>query len=259
MAHKVSLSQPARLFLLLTLLMVLASDSSYSIAAVFRCTDNYGKTTFADKPCPQDTDESIHHLPMDSKSNQGVYPLFSTRNFNFVRAIKAGELATVRRLLVSDPQLVQDELPIHNLFQVHALHIAAGIGDTEIVKLLLDFKANPNSKDEHGRTPLFFALGGLKPGTLETARHKKQSFEEKNTREAISKLIVEAGADLEAKTDRENILTIAAYHDNVWVAEQCLALKPSDEQLQIALRFANISGSSRVKMLFAQQGIRLSD
>lgn len=259
MAHKASLSQPDKLYFLLTLLIVLASFSSYPTAAVFKCIDDDGKTTFSDKPCPQDTEESIHLLPMNSRHNQSDYSLGSTRNWNFVRAMTTGDLATVRRLLVSDPQLANDELPIHNLFQVHALHIASGIADVEIVKLLLYFKADPNSKDEHGRTPLFFALGGLKPSPLETAKHKKQSFEERTTRETIAKLLVDAGADLGAKTDTESILTIAAYHDNVWIAQQCLALRPSDAQLQIALRWTNTNGSSRVAMLFAQKGIKLSD
>jgi ankyrin repeat protein len=38
------------------------------------------------------------------------------------------------------------------------LHIAAKRGETEIVKLLLDHRADVNAKDSRGQTPLAWAL-----------------------------------------------------------------------------------------------------
>lgn len=136
-------------------------------AAAFKCEGDDGKITYRDSPCPGGNNESIHLLN-DGKSKKNEHELNSSRNFEFVRAIQARDYNSVKRLLVADPAFINDALPIHNLFQVNALHIAAGVTDQKIAALLLDLGADVNARDESGRTPMFYAIGGLKPGLFES-------------------------------------------------------------------------------------------
>ncbi len=52
-----------------------------------------------------------------------------------------------------------------NNFGKTALMLAAGYGQTENVRILLKSDAKVNAKDNHGDTPLIFALGA--EGNLE--------------------------------------------------------------------------------------------
>jgi len=39
-----------------------------------------------------------------------------------------------------------------------ALHVAARTGDVDAAKVLLDYRADPNARDDHGKTPLDYAI-----------------------------------------------------------------------------------------------------
>jgi len=84
----------------------------------------------------------------------------------FFEACAAGDVETLRRVLVSDPGLThrrQDDA-----FGGMGLHAAAKRGHVDAVRLLLKRGADPNARDTgDNATPLHFAAGG---GHVETVR-----------------------------------------------------------------------------------------
>jgi ankyrin repeat protein len=81
------------------------------------------------------------------------------------RAAAAGDLATVRKLLVAAPERARDWRPIMN---------AAFGGHAEVVQELLAHRAQVDARDQAGRTPLELACAKR----LELARakgHEKRS------------------------------------------------------------------------------------
>jgi ankyrin repeat protein len=79
-----------------------------------------------------------------------------------VRAIRDGDSARVQNLLTSGT-------PADSVdgFGDPVLHLAAGESMTDIVRLLLDAKADVNARDRRGRTPLFVALTSWVPSATE--------------------------------------------------------------------------------------------
>ena len=76
---------------------------------------------------------------------------------NLHRACQAGDETEVHRLL-QDPNInvefVNDE-------GATALHTACKKGNVGIVRLLLEYNADVNSRDKEGRTPLMVGIGGI--------------------------------------------------------------------------------------------------
>ena len=66
----------------------------------------------------------------------------------------------VRRLLQAgaDPNHTVGLGSLSRIYHLSMLHIASRLGLHQIVKILLDAKANPNATDEAGRTPLHYAI-----------------------------------------------------------------------------------------------------
>lgn len=92
-------------------------------------------------------------------------------NFNLVYSAAEGPTERLLDLLSkSQPDIEPEELNLlikkllhrgaslkaKNISSYTALHLAACNHSVEVIKILLDAKADPNCKDEHGCTPLFF-------------------------------------------------------------------------------------------------------
>jgi ankyrin repeat protein len=99
--------------------------------------------------------------------------LRSARNqtVEFERALYSGNVSRVEELLKSHPSLanaknMESEWQVTGRKQVPAngwtaLHVAAYLGDPEMVKLLVKYHANVNARDKRGLTPLLWtAFGG---------------------------------------------------------------------------------------------------
>jgi truncated hemoglobin YjbI/ankyrin repeat protein len=109
-----------------------------------------------------------------------------------------------RQLLVSDPELVQERY----IYGRTLLHEVAGQESFSIVELLLHLGADPNARDQSGRTPLYF-VGNASHGThLVDVVHA----------------LVRAGANVNAqeRLKRCTALHMAARRGNVPVAQALL-------------------------------------
>ncbi|XP_006647141.1 protein CbxX, chromosomal [Oryza brachyantha] len=110
---------------------------------------------------------------------------------------RAGDLDGVRRKLRENPALINDRNPV---MSQTPLHVAAGYNNTGIVKFLLDFQGTDTieleAKNMYGETPLHMAV--------------------KNSSCESAKLLLERGADIEAKANNG----MAPLHLAVWHALQ---------------------------------------
>jgi hemoglobin len=103
---------------------------------------------------------------------------------------------------------------------------AAGGGDAERVRLLLDCGADPNAGDLFGHTPLYFAANRASGG------------------ESIARMLIQHGADIDARSGptKSAPLHVTARRDNVAVAETLLdagaKIEVRDYKGQTALRRA---------------------
>ena len=75
-----------------------------------------------------------------------------------INIIYENERTVLQKIIESnDAELVQTVLR-RGVDERYILHLAAGVGDTTLLKTLLKNKKNINTKDPLGRTPLLFAL-----------------------------------------------------------------------------------------------------
>ncbi len=133
-------------------------------------------------------------LPLDVKSSRGDTLL--------ILAAYHGHSEIVE-LLASQPSIKIDEL---NKMGFTALSGAAFKGDAKITKILLKYKANPNTANESGQTPLMLAamMG----------------------REEVAKILIESGAKTDAKTkDGQTPLSLAQQQDRKNIIKLLESLK----------------------------------
>ncbi len=93
------------------------------------------------------------------------------------RTAQSGDMDQVRSILAIDPSSVHSRTS-DRLFT--ALHLAAKFGYRDIAQLLIEHKANVNSRDKEGMTPLH-----------EATRHHQYD---------IAQLLLDNGADIDAQT-----------------------------------------------------------
>ena len=120
---------------------------------------------------------------------------------DFYTVIRAGEAGALRALLEADPFLARADSEIGG-----PLFVAARSGRPEVVKLLLEYGADPNKVNSMGNTPLWFA-----------AQSPAQPASE---RIAVMKILLNAGADLHHRCeDGTTALHFAAWRGPVEVVE----------------------------------------
>ncbi|OGU57006.1 MAG: hypothetical protein A2V66_05420 [Ignavibacteria bacterium RBG_13_36_8] len=103
-------------------------------------------------------------------------------------AVQKENLQQVAELIEKDPDIV-NEL---NNEQATPLHLAASLGNEEIVQYLLSHGALVDAKNNSGQTPLHVAISADTP------------------KEEVIRLLIENGADINAKVNEDIPLTIAA-------------------------------------------------
>lgn len=108
----------------------------------------------------------------------GCETRYDTPQQAFMAAVLHRDVDKVRVLLTNEPT-VDVNWQSESRITGPALHTAAAFGPSEMVRLLLDYGADPNLRDAHGFSALYFAS---KEGSTEIVR-----------------MLIEAGADLEAK------------------------------------------------------------
>ena len=116
-----------------------------------------------------------------------------------LRAARARNVEIVRALLAAgaDPNFSRGQIGST------ALHVAAGTLRADIAGLLIEAGADPNARDRDGRTPLARAPHTSKPGQSE----------------AIVRLLVEAGAELEGTRDGMEAVVFFARQGNLGAVE----------------------------------------
>jgi ankyrin repeat protein len=118
-------------------------------------------------------------------------------------AVRAGDLAEVRRMLDGDPSLIGTQQPWPPLFS------AARSGRVEAAKLLIERGADVNASNAKSNTPLWFAC---------------QSPARAEDRIAVSKLLIEFGARAnEICEDGTTALHFAAWRGPATMVELLLA------------------------------------
>src|SRR5687767_11062910 len=78
------------------------------------------------------------------------------------REAAAGNVSEVRAMLKRDPSLVKQV----DAFGATPLHAAATKGNVEVIKLLLEHKADVNARALGGLTPLHAAVSSNQPGAV---------------------------------------------------------------------------------------------
>lgn len=159
-------------------------------------------------------------------------------NFDtFLKAVFEGEQATVRSVLAANPEFVSRVYDNFNwrIYGGTPLHAAVAAGQTQIVKFLLDNKADVNARTKEEWTPLHLAAdwnrNGKDVATLLLAAHAEVDakawdgftalhFTAWKGRADIAKLLLENNADANAKTrNGMTPLSLAANNGNGDVAE----------------------------------------
>ena len=125
-------------------------------------------------------------------------------------AVKGGDLITVKKLLHSNPELLHYE----NANKEALIHLAAGRGHTEIVKLLLEKGIDINTKTKWGWTPLLYAINfrkvetsklllekGANPNQNNVWRQTPLHFAAMTGMVSITKLLINKGAEINATTE----------------------------------------------------------
>jgi ankyrin repeat protein len=127
------------------------------------------------------------------------------------RAAGRGDTETAKRLLDEDP----DSIHARNELDNEPLHEASWAKQPAMVRLLLDRGADVNAVGDSGRTPLHFAVWDGGTGAVE-----------------IVEMLVQAGADVNAQDERlqENALGFA--------------LREFKDELEPAIRMLREKGSS---------------
>lgn len=136
------------------------------------------------------------------RDNKGRTPL--------MYAVCARNQNSVRFLLSADANANAD-----SNFNLSSLHIAAGMGETEILELLLDHGGDIDLKGYSGSSPLFYAINGNHPATVElliargadvllTSDYGISPLHDAATVSGteIAALLIEAGATIDALNDR---------------------------------------------------------
>lgn len=135
-------------------------------------------------------------------------------------AADAGDIATVRNLLDQgvDPNVV-GELP--SGVKATALMLAGSRGRLEIVKLLLERKANLEVRDPNGWTALAYAVGFVRPSCVRAMVAKGANVNARNTggiapvvlavRDAeVMRILLDHGADVQARSVEGTTAVISA-------------------------------------------------
>lgn len=107
---------------------------------------------------------SSRHLSSPEKPDQDKSAQRQVKGDMFARAVIAGNVADVRRLLDDDGGLI--DLPVASLGFCSPLLIAAKDGRIDLVKLLIERGANINVTDEKAMTPLMLAARHGHVGTV---------------------------------------------------------------------------------------------
>ncbi|MEM6333252.1 MAG: ankyrin repeat domain-containing protein [Planctomycetota bacterium] len=96
-----------------------------------------------------------HGFPSWRAIKKHIDDLLETRYQPFIAAIQGGDVAEVAAALDRDPSLIRTRLNAHNRT---ALHQAAWLGKTDVVRLLLDRGAEVNARDRGDNAyPIHFA------------------------------------------------------------------------------------------------------
>ncbi len=124
---------------------------------------------------------------------------------------------------------------IKDMYGNTLLHVAASMGDVELVELLLENGANPNAKNEYGETPL----------------HRATNAE-------VAKKLIRYGSYVNEKDrDGRTPLHYAAYHGRIDVVETLLendALIITDKDGQTPLHLALLEKRTQVAKLLLKYG-----
>ena len=121
-----------------------------------------------------------------------------------IEAIKADDTAAAKRFIQQGADVNEADK------NGTALHIAAGFGQVEVVKMLLKAGANIEAKDNRGNTPLVNAVGSRGMALAKMIREEdtivENSFpplhlksERTTAKTEITKLLLDAGANIEAR------------------------------------------------------------
>jgi len=118
--------------------------------------------------------------------------------------IRAGEVKALRKMLEADPALARSDSDLGG-----PLFVASRSGRVEVVKLLLEFGADPNKVNSKGNTPLWFAA--------------QSPAQPASDRIAVMGLLLDAGADIHKRCeDGTTALHFAAWRGPVEVVEYLL-------------------------------------
>lgn len=147
-------------------------------------------------------------------------------------AVRNGDLTKVKELIENEPQLTN----ARNTRNSTLLHVAADINNEEIVKYLLEMKADPNAKNNNNFTPLFYA-------------------KEIN----IAKLLVKSGADI----NNENPLAWALINKRKDIVDYLIdlgaALPASNSPQGLLFLVRSLRcGSSKLLAVYRQQGFKMN-
>ncbi|VDL59696.1 unnamed protein product [Hymenolepis diminuta] len=120
-----------------------------------------------------------------------------------------------------------------------ALHYAAALGHSNIVRLLIKHEANINSLNKAGYTPLFLAI--------------------QHNHAEIARYLIELGASLHAQC-KETALTLASYAGHYQLVKTITSKLPIETEDQkreyyIALSQASLKGYTRIIKLLLRLGV----
>ena len=127
-------------------------------------------------------------------------------------AVLRADLASATLLMAYGAQVP----PFHG----DELHQALWCGPMELVRVLLDRGADVNSRDDRGKTPLFYAVAGWH---LQDGPGGQPSAAEVEDNLAVTKLLIERGTSCNQETGNQagdpDIIFMAASHSNPRVRE----------------------------------------